>query len=164
MTSTMPAQKPRGQSKQDYMTEPAFLEAAKRRWRIAQFDVDLAASENNVGAKRIITPQEDSLTVDWTMLRGDLWLNPPFANISPWAQKCLGATLEERFLRDRRIFFLVPAAVGSRWFENFVHPFARVYLLRDRICFDGKNVYPKDCILAVYGEHPGIEFWGWRRG
>lgn len=156
----MPAQTP-GKSRQDYMTPFEFLDAVRTRWNIEAFDVDLAASENNVGAQRIITPEEDSLTVDWTALTGDLWLNPPFAHIAPWARKCAEATTTSRFSRDRRIFFLVPASVGSRWFEQYVHPYARVYFLRDRICFDGKNLYPKDCILAVYGEPPGYDFWRW---
>lgn len=158
----MPAQK-RGESRQDYMTPPEFLDAVTIRWHIPAFDIDLAASENNVGAKRIITPEENSLTVDWTQLRGDLWLNPPFANIAPWAEKCANDMQGTRFSRRRRLFFLVPAAVGSRWFERYVYPCSRVYFLRDRICFDGKNVYPKDCILAVFGEHPGYEFWSWRK-
>ena len=158
---TMPAQK-RGESRQDYCTPPEFLHAVRYRWRIRQFDVDLAADENNVDAVRFITPQEDSFTVDWAALPGDLWLNPPFANIAPWAKNCANTIQNARFTLYQRIFFLVPAAVGSKWFERFVHPFARVYLLRDRICFDGKNVYPKDCILAVYGEHPGYEFWSWK--
>ena len=155
--------KPRGESKQDYMTEPAFLDAVRVRWHIERFDVDLAASENNVGAREFITPGRDSLSVDWTQFSGDLWLNPPFANIAPWAGKCALSTNGARFSRHRRIFFLVPAAVGSRWFERHVHPFARVYFLRDRICFDGKNPYPKDCLLAVFGEAPGYEFWSWKR-
>lgn len=157
----VPAQK-RGTSKQDYMTPPEFLAAVLKRWSVSQFAVDLAASEDNVGAAFIIIPEIDSLQVDWAQFNGDLWLNPPFANIGPWAKKCSVATHGSRFSQNRRIFFLVPAAVGSRWFEKYVHPFARVYFLRDRICFDGKFPYPKDCILAVYGEHPGYEFWSWK--
>lgn len=145
------------------MTPPEFLAAVRRRWHIAQFAVDLAASENNVGAAFILTPEIDSLSVDWNEFAGDLWLNPPFADIAPWARKCAEATVHARFAQNRRIFFLVPAAVGSRWFEETVAPYARVYFLRDRICFDGKHVYPKDCILAVYGEHPGYEFWRWKK-
>lgn len=161
MKAAVPAQK-RGESKQDYATPPEFLDAVRFRWHIERFDIDLAASENNVGSRRIITPEDDSLAVDWNAFAGDLWLNPPFANITPWAEKCANSTMDQRFTQLRRIFFLVPAAVGSRWFERYVHPFARVYFLRDRICFDGKHPYPKDCILAVYGEHPGYEFWAWK--
>jgi len=139
------------------MTPPEFLDAVRQRWSIAQFDVDLAASENNTGARRIITPEQDSLSVDWRLLTGDLWLNPPFGHIAPWAKKC--AT--ER-VHGSRLFFLVPASVGSNWFIESVFERARVYLLRDRICFDGVNVFPKDCILAVYGETPGFEPWRWR--
>jgi phage N-6-adenine-methyltransferase len=144
------------------MTPPEFLAAVRERWNIQQFAVDLAASENNVGAAFIITPEIDSLQADWTAFQRDLWLNPPFGNIAPWAEKCALSTINSRFTRDRRIFFLVPAAVGSRWFERYVQPYAHVYFLRDRICFDGKYVYPKDCLLAVYGEHPGSEFWKWK--
>jgi hypothetical protein len=89
-----------------------------------------------------------------------LWLNPPFDPISPWAIKC-AVSAPIRSSMSRKILFLVPASVGSEWYAQHVHENALVLLLRPRLSFDGKNPYPKDCLLAVYGERPGVECWKW---
>ncbi len=148
----MPAQKP-GKSKQDYATPPEFIEAVKRCLEIAAFTIDLAADETNTKAAEYYTEAQDSLTQEWTFW-GWAWLNPPFADISPWAKKCAESSA--------RIAFLVPAAVGSNWFRDYVDGKARVLLLNGRISFDGVGPYPKDCILCLYGAEPGYEVWNWR--
>lgn len=148
----------RGESKQDYATPPEFIAAVKRRFGIRDFDHDLAASLENAKALRFFSEAVDSLAQDWSALRGDLWLNPPFANIAPWARKCA----ESGCSIDRRIFFLVPAAVGSNWHAQHVDGHALVLLLNGRISFDGKGPYPKDCCLAIYGAAPGYEVWRWK--
>ena len=58
--------------------------------------------------------------------------------------------------------FLVPAAVGSNWFRDYVDGKALVLLLNGRLSFDGAGPYPKDCILCLYGIEPGYEVWSWR--
>ncbi len=176
-------------SKQDYATPPEFIAAVEKRFGPVTFD--LAAHADNAKHARYFAPNEfvtttgskktgdlvvtrtpnldpnavafDSLDQDWTRLGdGLLWLNPEFGDIGPWAKKCANST------RDRRgatqIAMLVPAAVGANWFRDHVAPFADVYLLNDRICFDGKNVFPKDCLLAHFqGAPPMICLWGWKK-
>jgi hypothetical protein len=126
----------------------------------------------------------DSLKQDWHKIlapdipvRPLLFLNPPFADIAPWAAKCAA---EARL--GAEILFLVPASVGSEWFAEHVWKHACVYLLRGRLCFDGKDPYPKDCLAAHYFLHPPrqrgrifsgpppahfeglITVWDWRTG
>lgn len=58
------------------------------------FCLDAAALPETALCERYITPQIDSLAVDW----GDfispvarspfVWLNPPYSNILPWIKKC----------------------------------------------------------------------------
>jgi phage N-6-adenine-methyltransferase len=146
----------RGESKQDYATPLEFLASVKRRFDIPFFTWDLAASASNTVASSCYTEAGDSLSRDWNIIADDMWLNPPFADIRPWAEKCAG------YVGHGRIFFLVPAAVGSNWYAQHVHNRALVLLLNGRLSFDGKNPYPKDCLLAVYGMTPGYEVWRWR--
>ncbi len=66
-----------------------------------------------------------------------------------------------------RIAFLVPAGVGSNWYRDFVHNKARVLALNGRLAFiEGKPklLYPKDCILCLYGPDfaPGFDVWSWK--
>lgn len=149
----------RGLSFQEYTTPSEFIDAVKARFNVKLFAFDLAASkENSKAGSHFYSESDDSLVKDWTKLKGELWLNPPFGTIAPWAQKCS----ESRKGLDRRIFLLVPAAVGSNWYSNYVHKKALVVFLNGRISFDGKNGYPKDCMLCVYGVPPGIIVWRWK--
>lgn len=146
----------RHSSKQDYTTPDDFMTAVHSRFGKPSFD--LAASSENTKAPNFLTEEDNSLLQCWP--KGErCWLNPPFNNISPWAKKCA----EESAL-GAEILLLVPAAVGSNWFANYVDRKAHVMFLRPRLCFDGKNPYPKDCLLAHFngtiGQH--YECWKWK--
>lgn len=110
--------------------------------------------------RRTSSPEEDdALARDWTQLGGNLWLNPPFANIMPWAAKCRAFGPRGG---PRRILFLTPASVGSDWFASHVHGAARVLALSPRLRFVGAaDHYPKDCMLSVFGDEPGFDVWRW---
>lgn len=68
-----------------------------------KFTHDLAAVERNAKAKFF----SDSLIVDWHMLKGWLWLNPPFAGIRTWVERSY-----EESLLGARIVVLVPSSVS----------------------------------------------------
>lgn len=163
----MPPQKP-GLSRQDYATPPEFMSAVMKKFDISKFTYDLAASVENAKAENFFCEEEDSLSQDWRKLKGNLWLNPPYADIAPWAMKC---SASREALHSRRIFFLVPASVGSNWFLESIHkPIAsgewgvKVYFLNGRISFDGKAPYPKDCMLVVFdgASKSGYDVWSWK--
>lgn len=147
----------RGSSKQDYETPDDLIQAVVKRFGLIA--CDLAASEKNAKAADWLDEEENSLHIDWHSWHGNLWLNPPFSNIAPWAQKCA-----EESRKGAKILFLVPASVGSNWFAHFVFGQAKVLFLQNRITFKGaKDPYPKDCILACYGfDDPGFEMWRWK--
>ncbi len=181
----------RWHSRQDYATPRIFIDAVVERFGPIAFD--LAAHAGNHQVPSYYGPGsplgEDSLAQDWTKLRGNLWLNPPYDDIAPWAAKC-AASRGVRW-QDRRILFLVPASVGSVWFDESVHGHALVLGLVGRLTFvgtprveigtpslpgfdldvtlhvvdaDGKDdPYPKDLILAVYSEPPAFDTWRWQR-
>lgn len=162
---TAPAQKP-GRSVQDVQTPPEFIEAVSERF--GYIDLDLAATAANAVVPHFFGPDsplhEDALAPHCKWLPpsdGLLWLNPPFANITPWATKCV--TESEA---GASIALLVPASVGSNWFNNYVRPYAYVLELAPRIKFVGHTAsYPKDLILAIYTPERfvGREAWHWRR-
>jgi len=149
----------RHRSNQEIGTPREFLDACERRF--GQIDFDLAASAKNAVVPHYFTKAQDSLAQDWTMKRGLLWLNPPFANITPWAEKCA-----ETATPLTRILFLVPASVGSVWYARHVLPHAVVYGLRPRMKFVGSpDPYPKDLVLAVFGMGvTGFGSWKWKQG
>jgi phage N-6-adenine-methyltransferase len=155
---TMPAQKP-GRSKQDYGTPLAFIKAVEARF--GPIVCDLAASAGNAKAVEYYDEDADSLEQPWsiTFPTGLLWLNPPFADISPWAEKCA----LESSKRHGLIAMLTPASIGAVWFAEHVRGKAMVLGLSPRLTFDGaSDPYPKDLSLLVFscGLH-GFDTWRW---
>ncbi len=166
-----PVQKP-GKSRQDFPTPQDFLDAVSRRF--GSIDIDMACRRDNMVARRgVLDGDIDSLAQDWgdpmyfdrddnvTESGADLrvaFCNPPFANIDPWAAKCV----ECRSL-SRWTLLLVPASIGSNWFAQHVNGKALVLGLNPRISFDGKAPYPKDCLLACFGfGASGFDVWRWK--
>jgi phage N-6-adenine-methyltransferase len=146
----------RGTSKQDYQTPEDFLTSVVLKFGELQFD--LSASGANTVCGKCFIESEDSLIQDWHLLDGPLWLNPPFSRIGPWAKKCY-----EESRKGAEILLLVPAAVGSNWFQKWVHDKSMVYFLNPRLSFDGKNSYPKDCLLSAYNMlGVGYDCWKWK--
>lgn len=146
----------RGKSKQDYATPRIFLDAVEKRFGKITFD--LAASPENAVCENYYTKEQNAFLQNWK-IEGNLWLNPPFDKIEPWAKMSAAAGHV-----GVRILFLVPASVGSEWFAKYVEPYSMVYALSPRLSFDGKNPYPKDCILAAYGFGVrGFSTWRWRK-
>lgn len=152
-----PQQKPH-RSRQDYGTPPSFLAAVERRF--GPMSWDLAASKENSAAPYCFTEGFDSLAQDWAGLTGNLWLNPPFADIAPWSAKCDASAGP-----GRRILLLTPASVGSNWFAKHVHGKALVLALNPRLTFVGESApYPKDLMLSVWDGYgtSGFGVWRWK--
>lgn len=155
----------RSKSEQGYETPQDLLDAIRERWRFQAFHMDLAAERKGVSkAHYFIGPEEDSLKAQWPLGPVMNWLNPPFAHVTPWAKKCAEWVDHPDRSAGSRLFFLVPASVGSVWFSSHTFPKALVLGLQPRVKFVGESHgFIKDLILAVYGETPGFGVWRWRR-
>lgn len=152
-----PLQKP-AKSRQDYATPWDFIYAVERRF--GPLAHDLAAAAETAKATSYFSPETDALDParEWHTIVGNLWLNPPFADIEPWAAKC-----KVEAARGARILLLTPASVGSAWFAEHVHRHAMVFGLGPRIKFVGeKDAYPKDLMLSAYGFGVGFDTWYWK--
>jgi hypothetical protein len=152
-------------SEQIVCTPRELLDAVEARF--GKLDFDLAATrENSVvggdgdshfGSGSALC--NDSLGADWSQVEGRLWLNPPFAAIRIWARKCAETPTGST---TRRIFLLVPLTTAT-WACDFVHGKALVLALVPRVKFVGhKTAFPKDIMIAVFGEPPGFEVWQWK--
>jgi phage N-6-adenine-methyltransferase len=158
-----PKQRP-FRSRQDYGTPPELLAAVKAYLRIAEFDCDLAASPSNAVCARYFTEADNALVQPWKQGDGYNWLNPPFATIGPWVERAWWQLCASR----AQTVMLVPAAVGSNWWRDWVDDNAYVKFLNPRLTFVGcKDPYPKDCALLVYERRvfedgPSYEVWTWK--
>lgn len=152
---TMPQQRP-GESEQVVGTPPEFLIAVEHRFGPIAFD--LAATPQNAVARSFFTEERNSLVQNWSRIHGNLWLNPPFENIDPWAEKCA----RERFAA-RWTLLLVPASIGANWWRDHVLNKGMVFGI-PRLTFVGHTqTYPKDLACIAYGFGvSGNDWWDWR--
>jgi len=148
-------------TKQDYETPPELVEAVERRF--GRLTADLACTPRNAkisdpdGEVFSLENGTDSLANPWPTL-GRLWLNPPYADIAPWAAKA--SAWRGEF--GARLLMLTPASVGAAWFRDHVHGRALVLALSPRIRFVGSNGTDlRDYILSVFGDGPGFDCWRW---
>lgn len=150
----------RGESSGEHGTPWPFIRACESKF--GPILTDLAATEeNSKGREGYLDKELDSLSQLWHTGYGLNWLNPPFADITPWARKCA----EENAL-GAEILLLVPMG-GQNWYWDYVEPCADVYSI-GRLQFEGsKWPYPKDLILAHY-KYPvlrnylRVQRWQWQ--
>lgn len=157
MSRKMPKQKP-GQSKQDYGTPREFLDAVERRYGPIGFD--LAATTNNAVVGNFYTEEQNALIQSWQLSPRVrvAWLNPPFANIDPWAERCASVRRLPRWT-----LLLVPASIGTAWYRDHVLGKAVVDGI-PRLTFVGETTpYPKDLMICAFGYGAsGNGYWDWR--
>ena len=164
------------EEKQSIATPWAFIHALGHRFG-TPVDFDLAAEPATSKAVPLaphftnyanhFTVEVDALAQDWErlevprgrdMVRAQLaFLNPPFANIGPWARKVADC----RWL-TRWTVMLAPASYSTDWFLEL-----RGKVVLDaipRIQFEGAtHLYPKDLVLVVAGfGMVGAGYWDWR--
>jgi hypothetical protein len=158
----MPVQKP-GRSVQVVCTPDDFLAAFRERF--GEIGWDLAANWSNTvsGVASFFGPGSvfgtDALTHDWSQLDGNLWLNPEFGDIEPWARKSC-----EEGRKGAKVNLFVPLS-SSNWARDWCWSQAIVYPLNPRVTFKGhKTAYPKDMMLVRYGVEriPRSELWRWK--
>ncbi len=148
-------------SEQVVGTPRDFLDAVEARFGALEFDL-AATADNSVCGCAHYGPgsslAKDSLAERWDVLIGNLWLNPEYNDIGPWVRKASETTTG----RDRRIHVLVPLTTAA-WARDYVWGKARVFGLAPRLKFTGHSAsFPRDLMLAVYGEPVGFEIWNWR--
>jgi DNA (cytosine-5)-methyltransferase 1 len=167
MNATTPRDKTR--TKQDYRTPPEFIRAVEKRF--GQIVLDLAAKDGDECKPLLahITPEEDSLVTPWPTTRhssGVYFLNPPFADIAPWAAKC--AAWRREGAPGVVTALLVPASVDAEWWSASVRGAAITYACKSRIKFLGaEDGYPKPLALCVFDPRhfptsACLHLWDWK--
>jgi hypothetical protein len=91
--------------------------------------------------------------------RGLLYLNCEFNDITPWARRCC-----EEGEKGANILLLTPMTTAN-WFRDYMAGKGDCYPLSGRLSFDGKNVFPKDCLITNYSPdcRGDLFLWDWQR-
>ena len=91
-----------------------------------RFDLDACASNNPnivVPADKFYTIEDDGLASPW---HGRVWMNPPFSEPRPWAEK---------WLAHGNGIALLPLSGNSRWWRDLWHSDAAVVMVKPNTGF-----------------------------
>ena len=109
---------------------------------------------NNKKCNKFYTIEDDGLKKDWT--DETVFVNPPYSNCYGWAKKCFNEVKEDK---AKKIVFLVPARVDTKWFHEFC--FDSTYV--SEICFfkgrlkfgNQKSCAPFPSMYVVFEKNSG---------
>lgn len=125
----------------DWETPNDLFEALDNEFH---FKCDLAANSINAKVKTYIV--KGSLDLNWSLLPGPLWLNPPYGReIGKWVKKAY-----EESQRGATVVCLLPARTDTKWFHDYVLK-GEVRFLRGRVMFVGsKFAAPFPSLIVVF--------------
>ena len=123
----MPSSKPDWWTSDEWSTPPDYF--AKVNARLGPFDLDACCRHETAKAPAFFVKGDDALTQDWF---GNVWVNPPYSEPAKWCEK---AVMEIAHDHVRQVVMLLPAAVDTHWFHNWVVPYATVEFIRGRLRF-----------------------------
>jgi len=120
--------------KKDWATPWAFINYLEGLPLGPTLTLDVAASWDNAKAPAFFDAGADGLKQSWA--GHTVWLNPPYGReISDWLMKAV-----ECKSRTNGVWVLVPARTDTKWFHEWVLPYAEaVYFIKGRLNFCGNT-------------------------
>lgn len=116
------------------------------------FDLDAATESNNpLNTPKFFTEKDDSLTKKWD---GNVWLNPPYSNIDVWVLKAYNEWKRDM---NRFIVMLIPARTDTKYFHDYIAPYAEVRFFKGRLKFSDKGSAPFPSMLVIFGKKANIK-------
>ena len=108
--------------------------------------VDLAASAADTKLKRFFSLADDSLSQNWSGLRG--WLNPPYGRqLGKWVEKAYESTRKGGI-----IVMLIPARTDTQFWHKYVVKADEIRFIEGRITFVGaEHSAPFPSAVVVFG-------------
>lgn len=105
------------------------------------FNMDVAASENNAKCPIFYSKENDGLKKPWY---GVCWCNPPYGReIGKWVKKAA----ESR----ATVVMLLPARTDTRWFHEYILGKAEIRYIRGRVKFVGAtNSAPFPSMVVIF--------------
>lgn len=116
------------------------------------FDYDVCAIQENAKCQQYYTPEIDGLKQKWG---GRCWCNPPYGReISKWVAKAYMSSINGAV-----VVMLLPARTDTKWFHEYVLPYAEIYFIKGRLKFgDSKNSAPFPSMIAVFNGHKKTDY------
>lgn len=136
-------------SNDTWATPPEIFHALDQEFR---FGFDVCAEHSTAKCPEYWTIEDDALTQDWSMAGGVfgqwLWVNPPYSNIGPFAEKAIEAQKS-----GRGTVMLVMCDPSVKWFAR-----AWEYASEIRFITNGRLAFYKNGVRAAGNNKGSVIF------
>lgn len=135
--------------KEDWETPQKMFEELNDKYH---FTYDLAANDINTKCEKYFSKEDDSLSVSWKDLEGNLFLNPPYSRqLKHWIEKAYRESLEKK---DGNIVLVIPSRTDTSYWHDYIFHKAEIKFLRGRIKFEflgkSKDPAPFPSAIVIY--------------
>ena len=149
----------------EWETPPEVFEPLNEEFN---FELDVAATEQNAKCPRFFTREQDGLKQDWKA--NAVWCNPPYSQVSKWVKK---AYEEVRKGNAKKVVMLVFAKTDTRWFHEYIYHKAEIRFIKGRVKFllngqKQKHAAPFPSMIVIWRYHylderecPKCGYVGW---
>ena len=121
---------------QNWETPRSFVKFVEEQFNI-EFDIDVAADDQNKKAPMCYREEDDGLSLAWEQWEHRttyVWCNPPYNNVKEWVEKAI-----EQTRYDCETYMLIPAATDTILFHDCVVPNAsKIFFIKGRMNFTSK--------------------------
>jgi phage N-6-adenine-methyltransferase len=134
------------QTKSDWETPNDLFSALDSEFG---FDLDACSVEGNKKCERFISPEIDSLSVNWWDFGSVIWCNPPYsARIGDWFAKAYEASLN-----NCTVVLLTFCRTDTKAFQQYLPLASEVRAIKGRLRFVGaESNSPMPSLLLIF--HP----------
>lgn len=112
------------------------------------FNTDVCATDYNHLCEHYYTKEIDGLQQEWY---GNCWMNPPYGrDIYNWVKKAYLSSLNGTI-----VVCLLPARTDTKWFQEFIFPYASVIrFIKGRLKFgNSENSAPFPSVIVVFDHY-----------
>ena len=111
------------------------------------FTLDPCASDENTKCDKYYTEEDDGLSQDWS--NEIVFMNPPYGReIGKWVEKAYRESL-----KGAVVVCLIPARTDTKYWHNFIFPYAEIRFIKGRLKFGGsKNSAPFPSAIVIYNK------------
>ena len=153
-------EEPKDTSRDAWATPPAVYSELCEKWGFSP-NIDACALSYNTKCPIFITPQMNSLEVDWIAFAKEkgvepiFWMNPPYSH--PLVYKFVKKAYEESERGATVLGLLLAFNLGRQWFQKYVKPLPKI--LRGDYDFREKriNFIPPPGVKASSNMYSSLE-------
>ena len=110
------------------------------------FTLDPCCTEQSAKCEKYYTKEDDGLKQDWS--KDIVFMNPPYGREIPkWIKKAYNESLKGAI-----VVCLIPARTDTRYWWNYIFPYAEIRFIKGRLKFIQENYAPFPSAVVIFNK------------